>query len=184
METRRIHFAISLVYDILPTPTNLCTRKLSEDPSCKLCGRRATLEHVLSACSKSLANGRYTWRHNQVLEALAAGIDRARKKCGTSSGTGSGVRPQFISFVRGTEAVRGNQRKTLAVGLLATSNDWQMSVDVRGQITFPHHIAITNLRPDIVIWSQGKTTVVLIELTVPYERTEEAHERKRLKYQE
>ena len=176
METRKIRFAISSVYDILPTPTNLCTWKLSEDPSCKLCGRRATLE---------LAEGRYTWRHNQVLEALAAGIDRARKKCGKSSGTGSGVRPQFISFVRGAEAVRGNQRKTPAGGLLATSNDWQMRADVRGQITFPHHIAITNLRPDIVMWSQAKTTVVLIELTVPYEeRAEEAHKRKRLKYQE
>ena len=59
MESRRIRFAISSVYDILPTPTNLCMWKLSEDPLCKLCGKRATLEHVLSACSKALVNWRY-----------------------------------------------------------------------------------------------------------------------------
>ena len=59
---------VSSVYDILPTQTNLCIWKLSEDPLCKLCGKRATLEHVLSACTKALADGRYTWRHNKVLE--------------------------------------------------------------------------------------------------------------------
>ena len=77
--------------------------------------------------------------------------------------------PQFISFVRETEATRGKQLKSAAGGILATCNDWQMRADVNRQLAFPQHIAITNLRPDIVLWSQTKKTVVLIELTVPYE---------------
>ena len=78
METRRIRFAISSVYDILPTPTNLCTWKMSDDPLFKLCGKRPTLEHILSSYSRALADGRYTWRHNPVLEVLAIGLDKAR----------------------------------------------------------------------------------------------------------
>ena len=44
---------------------------------------------------------------------------------------------------------------------------------------------MTNLRPDIVLLSQKAKTVVMIELTVPWEDfIEEANERKRLKYDE
>ena len=165
METRRIRFAISSVYDILPTLTNLCTWKMSDDPLCKLCGKRATLEHILSSCSRALADERYTWRHNQVLEVLAIGLDKARRKCSANGGKG----PQFISFVRETEGKRGKHVKTAAGGILATSNDWQMRADVNRQLSFPQHIATTSLRPDIVLWSQTEKTVLPIELTVPNE---------------
>ena len=117
-----------------------------------------------------------------MLEVLAHGIDlrmRNQRSAGVVKGS------QFISFVREAEASRGKQLKTAAGGILAKSNDWQMLIDVNRQLAFPLHIAITNLRQDIVLWSQTKHTVVLIELTVPYEeRVDEAHERKRLKYQE
>ena len=46
-------------------------------------------------------------------------------------------------------------------------------------------IVITNLRPDIVLSSQNAKTVVMIELTAPWEdHIEEANEMKRLKYDE
>ena len=42
---------------------------------------------------------------------------------------------------------------------------------------------MTNLRPDIVMWSDAGQQVNLIELTVPWEdNLEEAHERKKTKY--
>ena len=78
----------------------------------------------------------------------------------------------------------GKQLKAAQGGILAISNDCQMWADVNRQLAFPQHIAITNLRPDIMLWSQTKTMVVLIALTVPYaERVYEAHERKQLKFQ-
>ena len=33
----------------------------------------------------------------------------------------------------------------------------------------PHHLCPTNLRPDLVIWNDAKRTVMLIELTCPFE---------------
>ncbi len=59
-----------------------------------------------------------------------------------------------------------------------------MRVDLGRQLKFPEEIAVTSLRPDIVLWSQATRQVALIKLTVPWEeRIEEAHERKLGKYQ-
>ena len=60
-----------------------------------------------------------------------------------------------------------------------------MRVDLKQRMEFPSEIAVTNKRPDIVIWSAKTKQAVLLELTVPWEeRIEEAYERKNLKYQE
>ncbi|VDI43593.1 Hypothetical predicted protein [Mytilus galloprovincialis] len=53
--------------------------ELSETPDCPLCGNRGTLQHVLSGCNIALTQGRYTWRHNQVLRELAEVIEKQRK---------------------------------------------------------------------------------------------------------
>ena len=46
-------------------------------------------------------------------------------------------------------------------------------------------IVQTNLRPDIILWSQTGKTPTVVELTVPWDfRCEEAYERKRAKYTE
>ena len=59
-----------------------------------------------------------------------------------------------------------------------------MLVDLHRRLKFPSEIAETTLRPDIVIWSKKTKQVVLVELTVPWEeRMEEAHEKKKAKYQ-
>ena len=53
---------------MLLTPANLVRWKISEDDKCK-CGKVGTLRHILSACPIGLKE-RYTWRHNQVLQAF------------------------------------------------------------------------------------------------------------------
>lgn len=64
------------------------------------------------------------------------------------------------------------------------AKDWEMRVDLGRQLKFPEEIAVTSLRPDIMLWSQTSKQVALIELRVPWEeRIEEAHERKLGKYQ-
>ncbi|XP_060584572.1 uncharacterized protein LOC132740645 [Ruditapes philippinarum] len=79
MEPVRISFLLRSVYDVLPTPGNLHRWKLIDDPSCTLCGKRGTLEHVLISCSIALSQGRYRWRHDRVLRQLADTIERERK---------------------------------------------------------------------------------------------------------
>ena len=49
--------------------------------------------------------------------------------------------------------------------------------------SFPHHIVPTNLRPDIVWWSDEKRELSLLELTVSYEtKVDDARSRKKAKY--
>ena len=67
--------------------------------------------------------------------------------------------------------------------MLHGANDWQVAVDLDDQITFPSEIAITELRPDMVLWSCSAKYVILGELTVPWEENiQTAHEFKALKY--
>ena len=57
-----------------------------------------------------------------------------------------------------------------------------MRVDLEKKLHFPE-VVHTNLRPDIVLWSNQGKKVIAIELTVPWEeRCDEAHERKACKY--
>ena len=41
---------------------------------CPLCSNHGTLEHILNFCSVSLNKGRFTWRHNIVLNHLTTTI--------------------------------------------------------------------------------------------------------------
>ena len=173
----RISFLLKSVYDVLPTPTNLCTWGLTEDPSCKLCQKPCNLEHVLSSCSTALSQGRYTWRHNHILREIAATIDMERRKKRTIR---HGI--TFITFVKPGHKASSN--KPNPMGILATANDWEMQSDLGPTLRFPREIASTNLRPDIVLWSKQYRQVVWVELTVSWEtRLQESHERKRAKYQ-
>lgn len=130
MDGQKISFLLRSVYDVLPTPTNLTTWKLNEDPSCKLCGNPANLEHVLSSCRTALKDGRFTWRHDQVLREIAAALDiQRRKKTTIEKG------PKFINFIKGGRKTSRNANSK-ASGILATANDWEMQADVGGKTIY------------------------------------------------
>ncbi|XP_076113419.1 uncharacterized protein LOC143081070 [Mytilus galloprovincialis] len=178
MEGYRLSFLLRSVYDVLPSPSNLYTWGLIEDPTCTLCkDKPASLQHVLSACPVALKDERYTWRHDSVLKTIAAKLDTTRRKKRKMQ-----KNITFVNFVRAGEK-KDNQAEGL--GILGTASDWQMTADIHQRMSFPAEIAATSLRQDIVIWSQGTRQVVLLELTVPWEdRIEEAYERKMAKYQQ
>ena len=54
----------------LPTLDNLRRWGKRVNDRCPFCGNVQTLLHVLSNCSVSLDQGRYTWRHNSVLSSV------------------------------------------------------------------------------------------------------------------
>lgn len=177
-EPLRTKFLIQSVYDVLPSPANLHTWGLADTPECKLCLRRGTLEHILSCCPKALGEGRYRWRHDQVLKSLADSICTAILNSKTQAAP-----KQSITFIRAGQ--KANHQPNSQGGLLATARDWQLQVDVGKQLKFPANIATTSLRPDMVLTSESTKQVVLLELTVPWEdRIDEANERKRAKYSE
>ncbi|XP_063080140.1 uncharacterized protein LOC134470047 [Engraulis encrasicolus] len=175
-EPHHFKFLVQSVYDVLPSPANLFTWGLTNSPVCQLCQKRGSLEHILSCCSKALGDGRYRWRHDQVLRAIADTICT-----GISVSKGQQPTKSAIAFVRAGE--KPQPSKKTQGGLLTTARDWQLLVDLGRQLRFPDNIASTTLRPDMVLTSTSSRQVVLLELTVPWEdRMEEAQERKRAKY--
>ena len=71
MAPLKLSFLIRSTYDRRPSKSNLVKWKKESDPTCPLSNEKPqTLEHVLSSCKTALANGRYPWRHNRVLDKL------------------------------------------------------------------------------------------------------------------
>ena len=73
-------FMIRSLYDPLPSHDNLWKWRMVEDTRCVLYGEVQTLRHVLSSCKYALAQGRYTRRHNQVLQILVEAMEAACSK--------------------------------------------------------------------------------------------------------
>lgn len=80
------------------------------------------IEHILRSCSEGLREGRYHWRHNQVLETIAEAIStrlESAKWCWTSKKTITFVRvgvqpsatkrpPQFGKYMAGLVTSSGS----------------------------------------------------------------------------
>ncbi|XP_076879265.1 uncharacterized protein LOC143527830 [Brachyhypopomus gauderio] len=179
LDASRIKFLVGATYDVLPTPQNL-GQWLGEDPTCKLCAGSGTLKHILSACKVSLSQGRYTWRHNQVLKSLAGALDKKRLEV---SGMPVASSNRVIRFVCEGQHSKEPAQVSKVGDKWADARDWKLLVDVGCKLQVPECIVVTNLRPDVVLYSESKRIVYFIELTVPFEdEVDAAYERKRLKY--
>lgn len=73
-EPQRIKFMIQAVCDVLPSPANLYVWGKSDIPTCPRCPEREIMEHILSSCPAALGEGRYRWRHDQVLKSVAEAV--------------------------------------------------------------------------------------------------------------
>ena len=128
----------------------------------------------------ALTQGRYTWRHNQVLKVLAHLLETERKR----KHAGQQQVQKFIKFVKSGDQPDDRKGTPQKLEVLASADDWEFRAEIGGKLTFPE-IVETTLRPDTVLFSRSKTKLILVELTVPWEtRCEEAHERKFVKYED
>ena len=77
-----------------------------------------------------------------------------------------------IKFVkRGTKVLC---KRTPPVGILHQASDWVLLADLDGNYCFPIHIAFTQLRSDITIFSNALRKVILVDLTCPCEENVES----------
>ena len=177
MPEDRFKFLVKSVYDLLPTPQNKKTW-YGEPDDCQLCGECASLSHILSGCKVALAQGRYRWRHDQVLKEIAACVDGKRK----AANQDLQKIVKDIKFVRPGE--KGKKEETTPGSYLDGASDWTLSVDLNERLKFPSKVAETSLRPDMLLMSEKSKRVGIVELTVPSEeRVELSGELKREKYQ-
>ena len=65
-------------------------------------------------------------------------------------------------------------KRTPPVGILHHASDWVLLVDFFSKYWFQVHIAFTQLRPDITIFSNSLRKVIVIELTCPCEENIES----------
>ena len=128
-----------------------------------------TVAHILGACKVSLLQGKYTFRHDtvlrQVIEALKTSISNMKEAVPVSA-------KSSIVFVKKGAKVPG--KRTPPVGILHHPSDWVLLANLNSNYCFPLHIAFTQLRPDITIFSNSLTKVNLIELTCPCEENMES----------
>ena len=178
MPEERIRFLIKSVYDLLPTPANKNIWFKTEE-KCMLCGEHSTLNHILAGCKIALSQGRYKWRHDQVLRELANVI---QTKIVENAKRPMVEKSKKIQFVRSGE--KCTEAQIPPDSFLSDAKDWKLSVDLAERVRIPAAVSTTDLRPDITIVSAVTKQVILVELTVPIEdRIEVSGQMKRLKYQ-
>ncbi len=60
-----------------------------------------------------------------------------------------------------------------------------MQVDLKNKLVFPEEVAVTTIRPDMLLLYRSTKTIIVVELTVRWEgRLAISHELKKAKYQD
>ena len=68
------NFTVKYIKNTLPTKKNLCRWGLSSTSDCSLCLRPESLLHVVAGCTTYLNDGRFTWRHDSMLQFIAKSL--------------------------------------------------------------------------------------------------------------
>ena len=177
MPEGRLKFLVKAVYDLLPTPSNKNMWYGTEE-SCHLCGGVGTVNHILSGCPTALAQGRYKWRHDEVLRELAQTVEERRRDHNKDE---KRVGAEIV-FVKAGEKKK-KAVKSVPRSYMEGARDWRLQVDLDRKLKVPHNIVETELRPDMLLISETSRRMGLIELTVPSEdRVEVSGELKKSKY--
>lgn len=148
--------------------------------NCPVCQSPSpTLKHVLTGCTVSLFQGRYTWRHNKVLYIIYSAVQSYIDTLSSSS-----KEQPYITFVKHGHSKTDTLPRRKLSGILGNFADWHVLCDgVTSVYSIPQNIAVTTMRPDMFIYSESTRKCVLIELTVPFEdRVFISAERKSAKY--
>ena len=183
MDQGKLSFILRATADLLPTPSNLKIWGKEDDATCKLCeGRSCSLNHILSSCPKALGEGRYRWRHDKVLGEITKWVDLER----LNDNKGESFGPNLIRFRKEGDGIRELPKKSRrSNSILARARDWEMQVDLTKKLVFPEAVASTSLRPDMVLLSKDTKSILIVELTVPWEeRLDISHQLKKAKYQD
>ena len=138
--------------------------------------------HALSSCDLGLKGGMYTWRHDQVRRVIVDSLKGKLDQINAGKLPKKDVQGEVIFHAAGKgcpQPVRSVRTKRVD---RRWEGVWNIDTDLDKLLIFP--IVATLLRPDIVIWSNERKVVHLLELTVPWESNlDVAEERKERRYE-
>ena len=123
--TSRLSFLVRSTYDVLPS---LVRWKITTEDKC-LCGKRGTLKHILSNCSRAL--NRYTWRHNEVLKILYRVTKERIAQINSGKRPQKPVRRDRIPFARPGQKSFYKQ-KHATVDDASWNGQWEIATDLPG----------------------------------------------------
>ena len=92
----------------------------------------------MNACPRALGDGRYRWRHDQVLRTVADTVDAAIRA--------KNYKPEAkpIYFVQTGECPPSACKINSC--LLSTAQDWQWRVDIGNRLKVPEHNLLWNFQ--------------------------------------
>ena len=154
---------------------------IGEDHVFSLYQTPASLRRILTGCTMSLIQGRYTWRHDQVLRQLASILEQRQTTTNAFPPSSAG-NVHFTLFVPAGQPPEHHITSKDA-SILQAARDWKMDVDLeKKKLVFPPDIVATTIWSEMVLWSTAAKLAYNVELTVLWEDgAEEAYERKKTK---
>ena len=125
-------WVLNSAIDTLPTKTNLKQWGKLVNDKC-FCGLRQTLNHVLNCCKPSLDQGRFTFRHDNILYYVSKCLDREKFKCfidldGHRTGAGGTIPPSLVVTLQKPDIVIIDQ-KTKSVSLFELTVPGESRID-------------------------------------------------------
>ena len=129
-------FCISSTNDNLPSPSNLKRWKLTTETSCFLCNKdTCTTSHILDACKVALSQGRFTFRHDNILRIIITNIRSSMKNIKSTDPTSK--QAIKIKFVK--KGTRVKIKNSAPSGILHQGSDWVLLGNLDGSFSFPLH---------------------------------------------
>ena len=169
-DASRLKFLVQSIYDVLPSPANLCT--WGNEPNTT----------VSTVCRKK-AHEDKLWVPVQGQSVMGATVGDTTRYLGRWSIQWTLQSARTVTSRRGGWFTPSKPACKINSCLLSIAQDWQWRVDIGERLKVPEQIATITLRPDLFLWSTETRQVLLIELTVPWEENiNVACERKLEKY--
>ena len=166
-------FQLNSAIDTLPTKVNLKLWGKRASDKCR-CGRRETLNHILNGCDMALQEGRYTYRHDNILQYISDCLDRVKFTCyvdipGCQTPAGGTLPPNIVvTTLRPDIVIIDKQKKEV--------NIFELTVPGETRIKISHNLKYQkyqHLNSDI-----GSHTVNIIPFEIGSQNGYVSHENK------
>ena len=149
----------------LPTKANLKLWGKRTNDKCH-CGFKQTLNHILSCCRKSLEDGRYEFRHNNILNYIMSCLDQAKFKVyvdlqGHQTAAGGTLPPEIlVTNLKPDLVIIDRQTKKVNIFELTVPGEHRIEISNKLKSDKYQHFLtyITHYKPSVTAFEVGAQT--------------------------